>query len=44
MIGSVRFEGDKFLFDGYPEGSVVRGFDGPGVQELNRLLLFRRDL
>ena len=43
-LNGIRFENGKFLLDGYPEGTSVRGLGIPKAQELSRLHIFKSDL
>jgi hypothetical protein len=43
-LSGIRFENGKFLLDGYPAGTSVRGLGIPKAQELSRLHVFKSDL
>jgi hypothetical protein len=43
-LSGIRLENGKFILDGYPEGTSVRGLGIPKAQELSRLHVFKSDL
>jgi hypothetical protein len=44
LVQGIRMENGQMLLDGYPDGAVVHGIEGPNAKELRRLSVFEAEL